>query len=681
MNSFKIIIQLLLIIFPVLLSGSTLDSISMVIDNTVEDSTLLRLYNELTVFQIDNSFEEANSTIEKADSLARKLDDKTGKAIVLYNKGRNLAIHSHYDEAKLFIQEAIELLGSDELLSEKLVSAYIVLGWVHDKLTDYYNALVYFKKASEIATGIQYPAGMASSFINIGQTNNKLGNEDQALEYYEKAKEIYSIENNKLGLLYYYNNIGYIFYDNGDYNNALLNYNQANDLSIELELIRMESHVSQNMILTLTELNRIDEAKKLYDHVFELDTKRDDKSSLAYLATAKIKIELKQKNTEFDINSLVNAYKVGVETKDLELQKISADLLAKVYEIKGDFRNALKQSTLSSNLKDSISNDEMKLRIKNLEASKKLELKEKDALILESNLKKSLERQSLIKKVLILPLIILSVLLFFLHRAYKFTVDSQIKLQLNNAALQQTELKLEKQNEDLKKYIDQNIELEQFAHIASHDIKSPLRTISSFTGLIRKQLDDKLSDKQKDYFNHVEQGIKRLDYLVDDLLKFSVENALQLEMEEVTSEEVFSEVLENLASDINTTSAEVVLDSKPQSFKADKIKLKQIVQNLISNSIKFRSSERPIKITINCNVKDEYCYISVADNGIGMCEKYTKKVFEKFFQLNSKDEYEGTGLGLSLCQKYVQKHNGKIWIDSQLGKGTKITFSLAQETI
>jgi len=681
MNFIRSLTIIFLLTLPSLLLANKVDSLRYAINQTEEDTTLLRLHNEIAALQIDTSFLAAKANIDTAMTLAIRLNDKVGLAHAVYNQGRNLAIHRHYDEAKNSIQHAIDLLSVIETEAPKLVSAYIVLGWIYDKQTDYYTALIYFKKANELAEQLNHAKGISSSSINIGKTYYLLGNKAKAIQYYEKAKESYEEQNNKIGLVYYFNNMGFISYDKGAYNEALENYNQAKDLSIELDMIRMEAHITQNIILSLIELDRLDAATNLTHRVVEIDTKIGDEVSLAYLSILKAKIDLKKGLSNSHVIPLQAAYIVGLNTKDLELQRSSAELLAKIYEQNGDFQKALVQSTLSFEIKDSISSDEVRLRIRNLESSKALELKKKDALIVETNLKKSLEKQTLIKQILIFPLGLLSIFLFFLHRAYKIAVESKRQLQIQNLALEETESKLEEQNKDLKRYIDQNIELEQFAHIASHDIKSPLRTISSFTGLIRKQLTDTISDKQKEYFKMVEQGISRLDSLVDDLLNFSVENALELNVQELNSREVFDEVIQNLATDIQKSEAKLITLNEVVNFKGDKIKIKQIVQNLLSNSIKFRSKRKPLIIELNCFLKDEYCFISVKDNGIGMDEKYKKKVFEKFTQLNSKDEYEGTGLGLSLCKKYVEKHKGKIWIVSQPNVGTKISFSINQSTL
>lgn len=685
MNSFRAVLILIVLMFATCLSGNKVDSLSIVIEKTTEESTLLRLYNELTVYQIDLSFDEASTTVEKAIELAHKIKDESGLAIATYNKGRNLAIHRHYDQAKPTIQKAINLLSREDSLSEKLVSAYIVLGWTHQNQTNYYDAIRYFKMANESAIEIQYQSGIASSYINLGMTYDLLGDAKMALDFYEKGGEIYGKQNNREGLLYYYNNIGYIFFEQDDFQNALKNYTEAKEIAIELEIIRMESHVAQNIILTLIELDKIEEALELYDYVYKIDSKRGDEISLAYLATIKTQIELKENKNHFDVESLITAYEIGLETKDLELQKSSAELLAKIYTIQGDFRNALTQTTLSSQIKDSISRDEVTLKIKNLESKKELELKEKDALLIEYNLKKSLERQTLIKQMLILPLVALSFLLFFLNRAYKISVDSRKKLGLYNEALQKTELKLEKQNQDLKKYIEHNIELEQFAHIASHDFKSPLRTISGFSGLLKRDLYASANEKQKEHFDLVEKGISRLDNLINDLLKFSVENSQDLFLEKIQPSEIFSEVIETLDHDLEKANAKINLKHDDEDdddwFIGDKIKIKQVIQNLISNAIKFKSSTRQLVINLSCRQDEEYLYFTIDDNGIGIDPQYRKKIFNKFTQLNSKDSYEGTGLGLSLCKKYVHKHMGKIWLAQKETDGARFKFSIAKNLV
>jgi len=241
--------------------------------------------------------------------------------------------------------------------------------------------------------------------------------------------------------------------------------------------------------------------------------------------------------------------------------------------------------------------------------------------------------------------------------------------------IQKSKTKIAKTNAQLKEYIESNVQLEQFAFVAAHDMKAPMRSISSFSSLLSNSLNEKLSEKEQDYFDFIKTGTVRLSNLVTDLLNYSKVGKHQLELSEVNVSDLLNQVVRYLEIIIQESDAKVILpENLPEYVIVDRIKIYQVFQNLIANGIKFIApGVKPI-IDIKYQATETHHQFSIADNGIGMEESHLEQIFESFKQLNSKNEYEGTGLGLSICKKIVEHHGGKIQVNSTVGEGSCFTF-------
>ncbi len=219
-----------------------------------------------------------------------------------------------------------------------------------------------------------------------------------------------------------------------------------------------------------------------------------------------------------------------------------------------------------------------------------------------------------------------------------------------------------------------NNELEQFAYIASHDLREPLRMISSFLQLLERRYKDKLDEDANDFIGFAVDGAKRLDDMIKDLLEYSQVMRKEIEFIPVKLEVVLEETLINLVVQTEENNATITYDSLPSVMGDEKLLVK-LFQNLIGNAIKYRSQETP---QIHINVKEEknqYLF-SVKDNGIGIDSEHLNRIFTIFQRLHTNEKYEGTGIGLAIVQKIVHQHGGQIWAESELGKGTTFYFIL-----
>ncbi|HLP74450.1 MAG TPA: PAS domain S-box protein [Bacteroidales bacterium] len=237
--------------------------------------------------------------------------------------------------------------------------------------------------------------------------------------------------------------------------------------------------------------------------------------------------------------------------------------------------------------------------------------------------------------------------------------------------LEHTESLIARLNEEL---LRSNRELQNFAYIASHDLQEPLRMVTSFTQLLSMQYHDKLDDTAHEYINYAVNGAKRMYNLLNDLLAYSRMQTRPSEVTVVNLDTVMDNVLKNLALAIKEKSAEIKTEKPLPRVYAEYGQMIVLFQNLISNGLKF-SKENP-KIYVSCKkIRGEYV-ISIKDEGIGIEKQYYNKIFQIFQRLNPKKDYEGTGIGLALCKRIVENHGGRIWVESEPGKGSEFFFTI-----
>jgi len=262
--------------------------------------------------------------------------------------------------------------------------------------------------------------------------------------------------------------------------------------------------------------------------------------------------------------------------------------------------------------------------------------------------------------------------------------ELEIRVQERTADLSRTnevlqvEIKGRKNAEkEILRYADElersNYELQQFAYVASHDLQEPLRMISSYLQLIERRYKSKLDQDADEFIEYAVGGAKRLQNMINALLEYSRVGTTGRSFEPVDCEKVLGDTLANLKVAIEENSAVITHDPLP-IVMADRSQMLQLFQNLIGNAIKFRGQEAP-RIHVSAGRKDDEWTFYVKDNGIGIEEQYKDRIFDLFQRLHNRG-YSGTGIGLSVCKRIVERHGGKIWLESMFGKGSTFYFKI-----
>lgn len=237
--------------------------------------------------------------------------------------------------------------------------------------------------------------------------------------------------------------------------------------------------------------------------------------------------------------------------------------------------------------------------------------------------------------------------------------------------LQNLNQSLEKRAKELA---ESNAELERFAYVASHDLQEPLRMVSSFLQLLEKRYKDKLDNKAHEYISYAVDGAERMKRLILDLLEYSRVNSSKAIVEDVDVNEVVED-LKMLYKNVLAETKGTIKTTKLPNVKGSRVQILQLFQNLIGNAFKYRSKAAPV-IDICYEEEESFYKFGVNDNGIGIDPKFFHKIFTIFQRLHNRDEYSGTGIGLAICKKIIDKHGGKLWVESTPGQGSTFYFTL-----
>ena len=441
-----------------------------------------------------------------------------------------------------------------------------------------------------------------------------------------------------------------------NYDLALVKLNSALKLSQKLEnpviMVKALIEISD----TYTQKGNLDVANDFFLKCFEFKdyiSTKDQALLYSKLGTLNMRQGDLLEAKDFFIKSL--ALDSKLENSYLSQQNNYA--LYEIYRKEGNTEKALVYLENYDKLQKEILNSEKAQRV----AEKRFQFEMDKSQKTIQNLALSRNRMILIG--ISVTLLVIITFLFFTNKMK----------QLNNSKLTNKHEEIQFQN---KKLTESNEVLRQFAYAAAHDLKEPLRNIGSFISLIRKRYGQDMPDEANTYMDYVVKGVKRMNDLLLDLLEFSAITTEMAASDLVNLRAVLDEVVYSLNDKILTSNAIVDYPDHFPKVKMKRLHLIQLFQNLISNSIKFNSTNPVIKINAVLEEDKDTLLISVKDNGIGMEKEFERKIFLLFHQLDKSKGYEGTGIGLTICKNIVEKYNGQIWFESDLGQGTQFFIRL-----
>ena len=635
------------------------DSLSSLYPTLVDAHEKVDLLNEISYtyrrISGDSVLKYGNIAYEQAASI----DYIKGKSIAHKHIGiGHFKLSAPRDTIIFHYQKAIDLAEQiDDFYTQAACNNNIALTLYNQG--KFNKAIRYFLNGIDIFdANFEEESRLKSLMIaNTGVSYNRLGEYEKSFQYIERAITIAKKNEQRSILTMYLDDYGQILMRLGRLEEASIALDESLALQDKVGDLMTQAWVLNHKTGLEMQLERFDIAKKLALQATQISKEKNytDSKIFAELNLARIALIEQQPKIAIEyISSIVKeAESVNVINYIQDARKIGVE----AYKATGDYASALSSFEAYQSTADSLSSKAEMEFTADLEA--KYDNKEKLNQINFLNKEKILQANWIN---LLLGSIVAAILgaIYILYLLRKRNQGSKI---------------IEEKNEELQKYIDYSLQLENFAYIASHDLKTPLRTVVSFSQLLKKTAREKLDINETEYLDFIINGTKEMTSLIDDLLDYSSVQRTDLNIEKIELQNFLEEVIGKNSAFLEEEKAIINFDLQVDSINVDKLKFQQLCQNLIVNGVKFHKENEVPKLLISSEFVGNQVVISVEDNGIGIEKSYFDKIFLIFKRLNKKDDYQGTGIGLAIVKKIVDLHKGKIWLESTVGKGS--TFFVA----
>jgi len=630
--------------------------------------------------QINIDVEEAIKLGKESLTIAEKLGDNSKKL-----KSLQLLFNFYLNNSR-DLEVATNYLSKIKLIPQKSLSAREQAS-IYDNEAKFYMATHHASEAvkaifkqMEALRGIDAPLEMAQANFALGQLENSQNNHKEAINYYKSAIQFFQQANQTTGLARAYDALGASY---GQLDKLTLNiYYDSLALSIAdtLNAPFIKTSILLNYSNAYKRIGQVDKSLHFTNKAISLAKKATNQKHLA-TAYNQLGSTYELKNEPYKaVFFYRKANEIAETLQDKALLMNSYEWLHKFSLKQGKYKEAYNYLQKLTLIKDNPNNNKIKEQL----ISQKLEyLNNQKQYEYLSLLSKENEQANTIKKqkmksqalfVITFLSVILAILLYNSYKSkllYNKRLEAEVKARTGDLKVANNELQII--NGKLKQ---SNLELERFAYIASHDLKSPLRNIVSFLGLCKRRLKDKSYIKIEEYIQFATDNANQMYTLIQDVLEYSrVNNQSMTGWEkEVDLNEILASVIYNIDSDIKHNNAVIQTCPLPV-VKGSRVHLLQLFQNLISNGIKYNKNSLP-KVLLSHEENTDEHIIQIKDNGIGIEEQYHEKVFDMFNRLHTQANYSGTGLGLSICKKVVQDMKGRIWLESEPGIGTTFFVSI-----
>lgn len=628
------------------------------------------LYEGITYSYL-GQFEEAQRLFNESVEISGNREDEKGIFRALIAMSKNELLQNNFSEALQLANDAFSFLSESAVsadaslkaeAAERIAEAHIKsheysesleysqqlltlarkIGDIEKELTalkfiaivcgvkaNYKIGMQYFFEALDKSEQIEYRPNTAQILVNIATIYAHLYNYDDALARYQRVLEEFDdvIDSNTRTAVY--NNAGNIYYATDRHKQALGCFKRSLALAEEGNFSAMIVHSLAQLSRAYCRMEDFPTAQlyaqKAEEHLESTGIENGRQIHLLNLSKLALHAEEYERALEYGKAGVASARKLKDDVSELRGYRS----IANIYKAMRDFENALDYQTRYSRLQEDFSKTQRNRRFLDLEIRHAIKEQQKEI----KALTKENEYQSLL--------------------------------------LEQSD-QIARQNEEL---LSANEDLRQFAYVASHDLKEPLRMISSYSQLIERFFGADLPEDKKQYFTYIKDGTKRMSTLLDDLLRYASIGKSSIDKEAIDVNRTIEICCFNLKVRIEENNAKIDVSDLPEVY-TNKPLFTQLLQNLLSNAVKFRRPDVDPIVLVRCEEKEEEYIFSVADNGIGIPEEFKERIFVIFQRLHSRNKYEGTGIGLAICQKITQKLGGRLWLESEEGVGSTFYFSL-----
>lgn len=648
----------------------SIDSLQNQLNSNLSDSlrirTLLRLANAYRSVDQKKTFEIANKAVEIAE-------DKNllwAKEMGYFDLAKFHGVGGDFRASAKYYDLALNL--SFQLKdTSKMSSCYNNQGLNYSNFGKYDEAYFYFTQSHQLATKRKDSTGIAIALHNMANVFKELGQYDRALDYLRLTQKISDAINDYEGKAYNYDEIGDIFRRRANYDSALKALRLSIKVARKLKLnpIDLETETLIKIAKTYLEINDNAKALAYYDTANALYQKTENEFGIAQVDLGRAIVFMKESKFGQAQTLLENSASTAKLNHSWSLEIDCYENLAKLYEQQGDYKKSLSYYKQYKELEDSLFSQGMQAKL--LQDQVRFETASKEDQIktltrLEELSKDELKKQGMVRNILVVAVALSVILLFSVYRS------GQRRIQLNKILI--------KHQEDVKK---RSQELEQlnevkdkFFSIISHDLRSPMNALSAILDLmdqdkIKPEEFSKLNKELRRQFSHTKT-------LINNLLDWALlqMDKLKIQPEKFNLRNIVDENFKMLSSlHLKETN---LINNIPQGTTAfgDLNMVNLVVRNLVLNGIKFTDNGGIIEV--DCKEEAQELVVSVKDNGIGITADVQKMLFEKTagYTTRGTANEKGTGLGLILCKEFVEKNGGRIWLESEMGKGSTFYFTI-----
>ena len=550
---------------------------------------------------------------------------------VLYQKTQVLLKMQDYHGMETSAKALLVVSESQYDLEKKLV-ALNNLSIVSSLDGNYREAMEMLLEVQQKSRTIGHRLMTANALINIGTIYAHLFNYQDALNRYLTIINDYQDVLEPTNQVIILNNIGNIYFNIDRFDDAFDTFLKANENAIALNYREMTAHTYTQLSKTCLAKSQLTESLVYAEKAnFMLKDMGDvNGKQINWLNQAQAHFMLG--DTESAIAQVYKGIDLASNVSDNVTLMRGFRLLSDIYKLKNDYKKAFEYESLFSKTQSNFTKEQHQRQAIDLDI--KYAIKEKQ------------------------------------QQIEQLTKENEYQSQLINQSDQ-----ISKQNNQL---VQANEELQQFAYVVSHDLKEPLRMIGSYSQLLLQKMSQNLDENSQKYSGFVSEGVSRMNNLLDALLQYSTIGKDEEEQEIIDMNDIVDDVIFNLKLLIRETNAQVEFSGLP-SMRVLPSRMVHLFQNLIGNAIKFRNGETPPHIKIEAIESSSNVVFSVSDNGIGIESEHIERIFVIFQRLHTRKQYEGTGIGLAICQKIVQGMGGRIWVQSKVGHGSIFQFSIPKD--
>lgn len=646
--------------------------------------------NELGVtYEIQGKYNQALTHYLKALEIYQELNDKKGTAIVYNNLGVSHEVQGKYDEALAYYFKALKIV--QELNDKKAIAnIYSNIGVIHDYQGHYDKVLEYNFKALKVREEIGDKSGIATTFNNIGIVYNKQGKYDETLAYYSKALEINKEIKDKRGMAYNYSNMGTIYGKQGNYEKALEYGFKALNLFKEIgnkRGIALSSDYIGDVYLTQKNyekaLHYVLKSLAIYDKIGATGDKTYSLLSLG-------KIYYEQKEWQLSKKYLKECLSLSQEIGFMENIMLAAEKLALVEKKLGNYQAAYEAQVIFKQMADSLQNEELVKRITRLEDEYEFQ-QEKDSLQFANQaerivLEKDIENRKNLQNITFIALSVLLGFILVLFWAFRSKSRTNKLLLIKTTELENANEEVSSQKE---KIIIQNNQLQELNgvkdrvfSIISHDLRTPISNLQGLLMLFNEEYGLTPAEVQQ-HIVKLSTHVEGVSGLLSNLLYWArtqMKGSLQLSPTATNITLIIQEVIQLFSETAKIKNIQTIVEvaSDVPKVCVDPEILRFLIRNLLNNAYKF-SEENGEVIIQSTTIENNQVKLSIQDKGVGIDETTKNQLFKDFVKSKRGTHAEtGTGLGLMLCQEFVELSKGKIGVESELGKGSTFWFTLPQ---